>query len=195
MKPKKSSTKWVVFFLVILMITIALAKIEERSHVNTFPISEDVYQDADKVGIMDILKGRLALEPFNGVVTVIFFLAIAHSLSVKYFIKKAHEFEHEYDALKESRQISRDFHSIRGGLYHFLGEVEVVFGLWSIVLGIAVASYFNWHTFVSYINHLSYTEPIFVIVIMIIASSRPIIKLFELVIWNHEHYAAQWAWQ
>lgn len=181
---KKPATKWFIFALIIFFIAVGLTKIEKAGHQGVFPLDETHYSDAENAGIADILIGRLKAEPFNGVVTVIFFFAIAHSLSVKYFIKKSHEYEHAYDELKEARKISRDFHSIRGGLYHFFGEVEVVFGLWSIVLGIAVAAYFDWHTFVTYINSLSYTEPVFVIVIMIIASSRPIVKLFELIIWK-----------
>ena len=154
------------------------------SHVAQFPLPESAYESISAEGIIEILVQRLNMEPFNAVVTLIFFLAIIHSLSVKYFIKKAHQYEHAYDALKSARKVSRDFHSIKGGLYHFLGEVEVVFGLWSVVLAIAVAYQYNWHTFVDYLNSLTYVEPIFVIVIMIIASSRPVIKLFELIIWR-----------
>lgn len=153
-------------------------------HVTQFPIPESAYESIRAEGILEILAQRLDMEPFNAVVTLIFFLAIFHSLSVKYFIKKAHQYEHAYDALKSARKVSRDFHSIKGGLYHFLGEVEVVFGLWSVVLAIAVAYQYDWHTFVNYLNNLTYVEPIFVIVIMIIASSRPVIKLFELIIWR-----------
>jgi len=96
----------------------------------------------------------------------------------------AHQYELEFEALKNQGKVNRDSRSMKATIFHFLSEVEVVFGLWAIVLGITCASYYSWHTFVQYLNTLSYREPIFIIVIMIIASSRPILKLFELILWR-----------
>jgi len=63
---------------------------------------------------------------------------------------------------------------------HFLGEVEVVFGLWAVALLFAVVFFFNWHTAVDYVSHkVVYTEAMFVVVIMTLASTRPILKLAE----------------
>jgi hypothetical protein len=67
--------------------------------------------------------------------------------------------------------------SIPAAVLHFLGEVEAVFGIWVIPLallmwiykGPAVArNYFN--------NDVSYIEPLFVVVIMAVAASRPIVQ-------------------
>ena len=59
---------------------------------------------------------------------------------------------------------------------HFLGEVEVVFGLWAVVLLIATTMYAGWETARHYVSEtVSYTEPLFVVVIMALASTRPII--------------------
>jgi hypothetical protein len=65
-------------------------------------------------------------------------------------------------------------------LFHFLGEVEVVFGLWATVLLFTIVYFFDWPTAVDYISHkVNYTEAIFVVVIMTLASTRPILKLSE----------------
>jgi hypothetical protein len=65
-------------------------------------------------------------------------------------------------------------------LLHFLGEVEVVFGLWAIPLLFSIVYFFDWHTVVDYVSHrVNYTEPMFVVVIMTLASTRPILKLSE----------------
>ena len=53
-----------------------------------------------------------------------------------------------------------------------------MFGLWAIVLLAAITSYFDWHTAADYFNGtVNYTEPLFVVVIMALASTRPIILL------------------
>ena len=62
---------------------------------------------------------------------------------------------------------------------HFLGEVEVVFGLWAVLL-VAIAARFGETTARHYLNDtVNYTEPLFVVVIMALASTRPIIILAE----------------
>ena len=70
--------------------------------------------------------------------------------------------------------------SVLAEALHFFGEVEVVFGLWAIVLLVAVTVHFGWHTAAGYFNGtVNYTEPLFVIVIMALASTRPIILFAE----------------
>lgn len=178
----------ITLYFVVFMLMVFVATIDRPDNAGealaNYPIDEKEYLAPESGALLDIISTRLDQEPFNAVVTIIFFLAIAHSLSVNYFIKKAHELEHHHELLKQEGKVTRESRSMRATIYHFLGEVEVVFGLWSIVLGGAFASYFNWHTFVTYINGLSYKEPMFIIVIMIIASSRPILKLFELILWR-----------
>jgi hypothetical protein len=63
---------------------------------------------------------------------------------------------------------------------HFLGEVEVVFGLWAVVLLVATTIYAGWEAAKHYVNDsVNYTEPLFVVVIMALASTRPIIGFAE----------------
>ena len=63
---------------------------------------------------------------------------------------------------------------------HFLGEVEVVFGLWAVVLLAAMVGYAGWEPSKHYFNdRVIYTEPLFVVVIMALAATRPIIGFAE----------------
>lgn len=66
---------------------------------------------------------------------------------------------------------------------HLLGEVEIVFALWTIPLVAAMTTLQGWDATLRYLTgDVSYIEPLFVIVIMAIASSRPIIALAEAVL-------------
>ena len=70
--------------------------------------------------------------------------------------------------------------SVRAELLHFLGEVEVVFGLWIVPLMIAIVMARGWETAVHYLNGgVNFTEPLFVVVIMAMASTRPVVELAE----------------
>lgn len=149
-----------------------------------FPRDLEGYGDESTDSYFDVIKNRLIQEPFNAVATLIFFLAIAHTMLVGLINKKAHEFEHKYEILKKQGLKDRNSSSMRGSLFHLLGEVETVFGIWAIALAAAIVFYYDWPTFVSYVNGLHYTEPLFVIVIMTISASRPILKGFEIFMWR-----------
>ena len=70
--------------------------------------------------------------------------------------------------------------SLRAEALHFLGEIEVVFGLWVVVLLMAMLSFFGWETATHYLNEgVNYTEALFVVVIMALAATRPVVLLAE----------------
>ena len=70
--------------------------------------------------------------------------------------------------------------SVAADFLHFLGEVEVIFGLWGIPLVVAIVVSHGWTTAAHYLNDtVNYTEPMFVVVIMALASTRPIVELAE----------------
>jgi len=77
-----------------------------------------------------------------------------------------------------ARQLSRLAHRFPAheGLFHLLGEVEVVFGLWSMVLVVCFAALATWGEAVGYLESRQYTEPLFVFVIMVIAASHPVMQ-------------------
>lgn len=66
-------------------------------------------------------------------------------------------------------------HPRHAGLFHLLGEVEVVFGFWAFILVVAMALVSGPGAAIDYAESRHYTEPLFVFVVMVIAASRPIL--------------------
>jgi hypothetical protein len=61
------------------------------------------------------------------------------------------------------------------GLFHLLGEIEVVFGFWALVTVVAMALLAGSEPALDYVESRQYTEPLFVFVIMVVAASRPVL--------------------
>ena len=154
-----------------------------------FPLPLEAYAaaDAQADGMVGILMGRIAEEPFNLVASVIFLLAIIHTFLTAKFRHWAHEVEHAHHESISKRKREKptdndedgqpDEVSFKGQILHFLGEVEAVFGIWVIVLLGALTMEKGWHTVIGYIDQkVNYTEPMFVVVIMAMASSRPVLR-------------------
>ncbi len=138
-------------------------------------------------GVWAILQHRLAAEPFNGVALAIFALAICHTFLTAKFRHWAHVAEEEHAARRNRRPpgdtdgdgVPEEV-SFKGQMFHFLGEVEAVFGIWVLALAGAIAYFFGWGTVTDYIGHaVNYTEPMFVVVIMAIAGTRPVLRFAE----------------
>jgi len=60
-----------------------------------------------------------------------------------------------------------------------MGEVEAVFGIWLVPLFLAIIAFHGWSTMVEYVGNVSVSDAIFVVVIMAIAGSLPIIRFTE----------------
>jgi hypothetical protein len=88
---------------------------------------------------------------------VLFAAAIVHTFSAHKFEQLAH------------RRISH------AGIFRLLGEVEVVFGFWAFVLIAFMVLQFGSGDAVKYLESRSFIEPAFVLAIMVIAATRPII--------------------
>ncbi len=129
--------------------------------------------------LMQELAARIDIEPFNGVATAIFFLAILHTFAATRFTALAHRVQHRHDeAARAQGDIGTP--SVLAELLHLLGEVEVVFGLWAVVLAAAMTAYANWAQTTHYLNDtVNYAEPLFVVVIMALASTRPVVGFAE----------------
>ena len=93
------------------------------------------------------------------IATVLFAVAIVHTFSVPVFARLAHK------------------NGPHAGLWHFLSEVEAVFGIWAFVLLVLMAFIAGVPTMVDYVDTRNFTEPLFVFAIMVVAASRPIIEL------------------
>jgi hypothetical protein len=143
------------------------------------PLPFTAYPDTTGLSLTDALLTRLDFEPFNGIATGLFFLAILHTFATKRFAALAHQVQHRHD--EECRAAGRPPRpSVLAELLHFLGEVEVVFGLWVVLLVAAMAIYASWGTATHYLNDtVNFTEPMFVVVIMALASTRPIVGFAE----------------
>jgi hypothetical protein len=158
---------------------------EPSKDAQAFPPSLESYNDADVHNILAILKNRVRQVPFNLVATLIFFCAIIHTFLTSKFLAIGHKWEHDHEEKRKQGLV--DKHSVHHGaeLFHFLGEVEAVFGIWAIALAGSIFFFYDWKTLVNYISHrVNFTEPLFVVVIMTLASTRPILKLSETIMWK-----------
>jgi hypothetical protein len=137
------------------------------------------YPDPAGRAILAVLVERMRLEPFNAVATALFFLAIVHTFMTARFTALAHDVQHRHDERTDAE--GRPRHpSVAAELLHFLGEVEVVFGLWAIVLLAVMVPYLGWEESKHYFNDkVNYTEAVFVVVIMALAATRPIVSFAE----------------
>lgn len=69
--------------------------------------------------------------------------------------------------------------SVPENLFHLLGEVEVVFGLWSAAFLAFYAAYAGYKAPIGFLESLNFTEPLFVFAVMAVASTRPILFCAE----------------
>lgn len=91
----------------------------------------------------------------------LFFLAVIHTFLTKRFEQLAH---------------SSPRHA---GLWHLLGEVEVVFGFWGLLMVLSIAALSTPESAIHYLENQNFTEPLFVFVILVIAGTRPILYLAQ----------------
>ncbi|HQX48640.1 MAG TPA: putative Na+/H+ antiporter [Planctomycetaceae bacterium] len=100
--------------------------------------------------------------------SVLFALAVLHTFFVKRFAKLAHKYREG---------------SIGENFYHFMAETEVVFGVWAALLFIGIAMLKrSIPDAIAYIEGLNYTEPKFVLAVMVVAATRPVVNLAETII-------------
>jgi predicted cation transporter len=114
--------------------------------------------------------------------TVLFACAVIHTFMVSKFEHLAHKYRKG---------------SVASEFFHFLGEVEAVFGIWAaIFFGVYVgfqgfAQYDASHHVIggalNYLETRNFTEPAFVFVIMCMAATRPVIILAESMIKKIAH--------
>jgi hypothetical protein len=96
--------------------------------------------------------------PIQWIAAALFAVALLHTFAAKQFERLSHRYPRH------------------AGLFHLLGEVEVVFGFWAIVLVLAMALVVGGAPALDYAESRNYTEPLFVFVVMVIAASRPVLR-------------------
>ena len=150
-----------------------------------FPPSLASYNDSHLQGIGDMLSHRAQVAPFNLAATMIFLCAIVHTFLTSKFLEISHKWAHDHQDKVKRGEKPKDSVHFGAGIFHFLGEVEAVFGIWAIALVGAITAFYDWHTTVFYLTvKVNYTEPMFVGVIMTLAATRPILKAAELIMWK-----------
>lgn len=92
------------------------------------------------------------------IAAALFALAIAHTFCTRHF---------EHLARVQPRH---------AGVWHLLGEVEVVFGFWALVLMLCMFAMEGPEAATRYVDSRNFTEPMFVFAIMVIAGTRPILR-------------------
>lgn len=95
--------------------------------------------------------------PFEWIAAAIFAIALVHTFTAKQFERLAHRYPRH------------------GGVFHLLGEVEIVFGFWAIVLIALMALHSGSAAALQYAESRNYTEPLFVFVVMVMAASKPVL--------------------
>ncbi|MCK9507719.1 MAG: putative Na+/H+ antiporter [Pigmentiphaga sp.] len=88
---------------------------------------------------------------------ILFALAVLHTFSTKFFNQLA---------ARKTRH---------AGVWHLLGEVEVVFGVWAMILVLFLFLLNGKTQALGYLESLNFTEPMFVFAIMVVAGTRPIL--------------------
>ncbi|UUZ73770.1 putative Na+/H+ antiporter [Polaromonas sp. P1(28)-8] len=102
---------------------------------------------------------------------ILFAFALVHTFSTKLFERLAHR------------------HPRHAGLFHLLGEVEVVFGFWAVVLITVMAFVVGGSQAIEYAESRQYTEPLFVFVIMVVAASRPVVEVIKALVASFARFA------
>jgi hypothetical protein len=92
------------------------------------------------------------------IAATLFGIALVHTFAAKQFERLSHRYPRH------------------AGLFHLLGEIEVVFGFWAIVLIVALALFAGGPQALEYAESRNYTEPLFVFVVMVMAASRPVLR-------------------
>ncbi len=92
------------------------------------------------------------------IAAALFFIAIAHTFATRFFERLAH---------KNPRH---------AGIWHLLGEVEIVFGFWAMVLVLLMFAIQGSEEATKYIDTRNFTEPLFVFTVMVMSGTRPILQ-------------------
>jgi len=140
-----------------------------------FPLPLEAYGNEAGMTLGQVLLHRISVQPMNAVATVIFLLAILHTFFAARLMKASHHLRERVEA-----EHGPGTHSFQVEVLHFLGEVEAVFGIWAVALFAAMAAVFGPRSIDVYVrDRVNFTEAVFVVVIMAVASTRPVLAFAE----------------
>ena len=149
-----------------------------------FPRPTNSFQDAGLAGLGAKLLHRAQAEPFNVFASALFLCAIVHTFLTSKFRALSHRYQHQFEAHSNPDPALTDFElrdrlQFRAQMFHFAGEVEAVFGIWLLPLFAAIVLAKGWEAMVHYVSDTSFSEAVFVTVIMAMAASRPVLVCAE----------------
>ncbi|MDR3117318.1 MAG: putative Na+/H+ antiporter [Puniceicoccales bacterium] len=166
------------FLAVFLLLGICVGRMQGSAgpSPSAFPAPLSFYQSQEAA--LELLSGspltlwqtlvhRAMEQPMNVLVSALFLGAIVHTFLAPRIGRLARQLEERGAAPFPST------------LCHYLGEVEAIFGIWVIPVALTMGIRFGWHSFTGYLQKVSYNEPMFVIVIMAMAATRPVIACAE----------------
>lgn len=126
------------------------------------------------IELTEILSAEVErATPFSIFTLCIFLTAICHTLLANHFTSLSQKV-----ALTHQKK-GKGGVSLLSEVLHFLGEVEVIFGLWVIPLLIGVTFFYGFDDVITYLGARTYVEPLFIVVIMSLCSTRPIVAIAE----------------
>ena len=146
----------------------------------SFPPPLDSYEDDGWTNVWEVLKNRVDKQPFNLWATVLFLGAVIHTFFTQRFRHLAHVLGERHRAAQPMHHGKLLHVSVASRIFHFLGEVEAVFGIWLVPLFLCMIFIVGRSSVLDYLGtRVSFAEPVFVVVIMTMASTRPILQLAE----------------
>lgn len=147
-----------------------------------FPPPLESYGDAHLTGVWEVLAHRVHQEPFNLWASLLFFAAVIHTFLTHKFLQLAHWLEERHDRRwrADATRTGPPPAPILARLFHFFGEVEVVFGIWVVPLFALMLWRLGRQPTLDYLNlRVGYSEPLFVVTIMAVAATKPVVQLAE----------------
>lgn len=176
----------ILFFISLILPLTLIAANSGHSGKIHFPPTLEAYNDSHLSNIGAILSHRIQHEPLNLLVSLMFLGAIIHTFMAGKFAKISHHLQEKHREKMARREPENKYTgdvieevSFLSQLFHFLGEIEVVFGLWVLPVFWSIAYFFGIDASIAYFSSINYTEPMFVVVIMTLAAARPIMRLSE----------------
>jgi hypothetical protein len=159
---------------------IASATSPNAPEMSPFPPPLESYNDSHMTGLWNVLVNRVQQEPFNLWATLVFLAAVIHTFLTHKFVRWSNILEARHEQRWKANPANHGPcpTSMPARVLHFLGEVEVVFGIWVVPLFALMIWRVGRPPALDYLNHrVSYSEPLFVVTIMAVSSTKPILHL------------------
>lgn len=179
---------WIILsFMMFLFSTEKGISYEKKISESTADLPFLEYPGEPKESVIAQIIYRATLRPLNLICSLIFFGSIVHILCARKILRISHRMERNLEKKNlmlrlHYPELNLNNKSFSSEIVHFLGEVEIIFGIWVIPLIFAIAWFYNEQTAFNYLNSRDYQEAIAIVVIMVLASSFPILNFSEKII-------------